>query len=121
MKAKLSGLHPSRDASSVQQATPVVERGAVSSPSNRDLKYLLTNLRTCQNEGEKAQSMLAYLNGCSFNASESPDKIIRFSTDEATDLCQYITEVIESDGNVEEPEVRHNFLLRNKDKIRLCV
>lgn len=50
--------------------------------------------------------MLSYLNGCSFNPSESPDKITRFSSEEAAGLSRYIAEVIENDGNVREPQVR---------------
>ena len=68
-----------------------VTRGTAPTPpridnrnTNRDLKYLLANLRRSGNKEDKAQSMLSYLNGCSFNPCELPDKIIRFSSEEAT-------------------------------------
>ena len=69
------------------------------------LKYLLAQPRTCRNDVEKAQSMLTYLNGCSFNTGESPHGIIRFSNDEATELSRYVREVIEKDEVTNEPEV----------------
>jgi len=110
VKSKLSGRNPPRGAQNIQQPPPVVDNREVVDPptvinANRDLKYLLAQLRTCRNDVEKAQSMLTYLNGCSFNTGESPHGIIRFSNDEATELSRYVKEVMEKDEVTNKPEV----------------
>ena len=79
--------------------------------ANRDLKYLLEQLRASTSEPEKAKSLLHYLSGCAFNAGESPDRIIRFSNDEATELARYVAEINANDvDGVEEPGVRQILL-----------
>ena len=79
----------------------------VNDNANRDLKYLLAQLRACRNEPEKAKSLLQYLSGCGFNAGESPDRVIRFSNDEARELARYVAEIDGDDvDGVEEPGVR---------------
>ena len=75
-------------------------------PPNRHLRYLVQNLRACQNNLEKATFLLQYLNGCSFNAGMCPDGVIRFSDDEAAQLSRYVQEIDEEDdGEIAEPEV----------------
>jgi len=75
-------------------------------PPNRHLRYLVQNLRACQNNREKARFMLQYLNGCSFNAGMCPDGVIRFSDDEAAQLSRYVQEIDEEDdAEIAEPEV----------------
>lgn len=75
-------------------------------PPNRHLRYLVQNLRACQNNLEKARFMLQYFNGCSFNAGMCPDGVIRFSDDEAAQLSRYVREIDEEDNaEIAEPEV----------------
>ena len=73
---------------------------------NRHLRYLVQNLRACQNNLEKARFMLQYFNGCSFNAGMCPDGVIRFSDHEAAQISQYVQELDEEvDAEIAEPEV----------------
>ena len=75
-------------------------------PPNRHLRYLVQNLRACQNNLEKARFMLQYFNGCSFNAGMCPDGVIRFSDHEAAQISQYVQELDEEDdAEIAEPEV----------------
>ena len=67
---------------------------------NRNLRYLQTQLRDCQTNTERAQCFSRYLDGCSFNTSETPSGIIEFSDDEAVLLSRYVAEVIAEENEV---------------------
>ena len=95
VECKLSGRNPPRVRENINQPCAVSEASGAANTGNRDLQYLLRNLRDCRDKGEKAEAMLSYLNGCTFNAAESPHGIIRFSDEDITELTQYITNVID--------------------------
>ena len=51
--------------------------------------------------------------GCSFNAEETPDGIIRFSGEEAVQLCLYVVAMNRHQGDVAdlaEPRVRKTYV-----------
>ena len=122
MKRKLSGRNPPREIPNRQPPSPGQEQQEIDRANvivadnpNRDLKYLLAQLRAGRSEPEKAKSLLQYLNGCNFNAGESPDGIIRFSNDEARELARYVAEINANDVEaVEEPGVRQIYYVSDK-------
>lgn len=112
MQRKLAGRGPPRSnearvqpVSSTGQGEQVSDQNTATATSNRNLKYLLTQLRSGRNPTQKGEAMLSYLYGCSFNAALSPHGIIRFSDDEALELARFVTEAIENE-EIDEPEVR---------------
>lgn len=119
VQSKLSGRNPPRGMSNSQQPASPDARETEDDDAagdadqavaeNRDLKYLLAQLRACRGDPEKARSMLQYLSGCSFNAGETPDGIIRFSDAEAVQLSEYVAEVHRNQrvvAGLAEPRVR---------------
>lgn len=90
--------HLSADASHPPNAAP---------GDNRNLRYLQTQLRDCQTNTERAQCFSRYLDGCSFNTSETPSGIIEFSDDEAVLLSRYVAEVIAEENEVTPPVSKH--------------